>query len=301
MLKKLSGYTLALIGLTILFSSCKKDYESIQSVDAKKITDYIAKNNLTNLMKEDSLKTGYYYQILTPGTGKQFTNVDSVLYNGVVQSLENSTVYLSTSTNGNLGTYVGYTNTLNGASIPAIRDVINRLKPGGTARIILPSYLAFGKNGLDASNIPSNENIDLYITTYPETVQGVRDDNLIKAYIAKNGLTTMIKDPSGVYYAITTVGTGTEVIAPASTITANFTLKSIDGAVIQTISDGSFSSVLSSLAVKGWEKILPGKVIAGGKIRLLIPSALGYAQTGSGAIPGNAVLDFDIDVINVTN
>jgi len=298
MLKKLSGYTLALIGLTVLFSSCKKDYESIQSVDAKKITDYIAKNNLTSMV-EDPNKTGYYYQVLTPGTGDTFKNPDSVLYNGVVQGLENASVYLTTNTNGNLGTYVGYTNTLNGAAIPAIRDVILKLKPGGTARIILPSYLAFGKNGNDASNIPSNENIDLYITTYPEKVQTVRDENLIKAFVTKAGL-TMTRDDSGVYYAISAVGTGTEVISSTSTITAKYTGRYLDGTVFDSSTDGTFSGVLSSL-ISGWGKILPGKLISGGKVRIIIPSSLAYGTTGSGSVPGNACLDFDIEITNVTN
>lgn len=298
MLKKLSGYTLALIGLTVLFSSCKKDYESIQSVDGKKITDYIAKNNLTSLMKEDSLKTGYYYQVLTPGTGATFKNTDSVLYNGVVQSLENKTVYLTTNINGNLGTYVGYTNTLNGASIPAIRDVIGRLKPGGTARIILPSYLAFGKNG--AGDIPSNENIDLYITTYPEQVQAVRDENLIKAKIATDGL-TMLRDPSGVYFSVSTVGTGAEAISETSTIGVNYTVRFMDKTVTQSVTDGSFTPAVLNSLIAGWIKVLPGRVLAGGKIRMLIPSSLAYGPAGSGSIPGNACLDFDVEVLTVTN
>jgi FKBP-type peptidyl-prolyl cis-trans isomerase FkpA len=299
MLKKLSGYTLALIGLTILFSSCQKDYESIQSVDAKKITDYISKNNLTGLMKEDSLKSGYYYQILTPGTGTTFKNTDSVLYNGVVQSLENSTVYLTTDTNGNLGTYVGYTNTLNGASIPAIRDVITKLKPGGKARIILPSYLAFGKNGLDASNIPSNENIDLYINTAPEKIQWQLDDRRLRAFIAAKGL-TMIKDDSRVYYSISAVGTGTEAISLTSTVTAKYTLRLIDGTVVQSSTDGTFSAVLNTL-IPAWQKVLPGKLLAGGKIRMLIPSDLAYGTTAQTGITANACLDYDIEITAVTN
>jgi len=298
MLKKLSGFTLALVGLTVLFSSCKKDYESIQSVDAKKITDYIAKNNLTTMV-EDPNKTGYYYQILTPGTGDTFTNPDSVLYNGEVKGLENGSVYLTTNKNGNLGTYVGYSNTLNGATIPAIRDVILKLKPGGTARIILPSYLAFGKNGNDASGIPSNENIDLYITTYPEKVQVTRDENLISAFVAKSGL-TMTRDASGVYYAISAVGTGTEVISLTSTITANYTGRYLDGSTFDSSTDGTFSGTLSTL-IAGWGKILPGKLISGGKVRIVIPSALGYGTAGSGSVPANACLDFDIEITNVTN
>jgi FKBP-type peptidyl-prolyl cis-trans isomerase FkpA len=300
MLKKLSGYTLALIGLTILFSSCKKDYESIQSVDAKKISDYISKNNLTGLMKEDSLKTGYYYQILSPGTGTIYKNTDSVLYNGVVQSLESGTVYLSTNTNGNLGTYVGYTNTLNGAAIPAIRDVLAKLKPGGKARIILPSHLAFGKNGLDASNIPSNENIDLYITTYPEKVQWQLDERRLQEFVTAKGL-TMIKDPSRVLYSISAVGTGTDVISTTSTLVVKYTERYLDGTVFDSSTDGTFTPTVLSSLIKGWNLILPGRLLAGGKVRLLIPSDLCYGPNPTNGIAANSCLDFDIEIVSVTN
>jgi FKBP-type peptidyl-prolyl cis-trans isomerase FkpA len=295
MLKKLSQYTIALVGLTVLFSSCKKDYPSIQSVDSEKIQAYIAKNNLTVL--EDPDKTGYFYQILTPGTGELYQNADSVLYNGIVKSLENGTTYLTTSTNGNLGTFVGYTNSLNGASIPAIRKVITQLRRGGTARILLPSYLAFGKNGV--SNIPSNENIDLYINTYPEKTQWQLDDRLITQFIAKNSL-TMQKDPSRVYYAVSTPGTGTDAITESSTITAKYTGRYLDGTVFDSSTDGTYVSLLGSL-IPGWVKTIPGRITSGGKIRLIIPSDLAYGGNTSTGIVGNACLDFDIEITAVTN
>jgi len=264
-------------------------------VDFKKIQDYITRNNLTVI--EDSDKTGFYYQILTPGTGELYQNTDSVLYNGIVKSLENGTTYLTTSTNGNLGTYVGYTNSLNGASIPAIRKVINQLRPGGTARIFLPSYLAFGKNGI--SNIPSNENIDLYINTYPEKVQWQLDDRLIKEFIAKNSL-TMEKDPSRVYYAVSTPGTGADAITESSSITVNYTGRYLDGTVFDSSTDGTYVSVLAGL-IPGWIKAIPGRVTKGGKIRLLIPSDLAYGPNPTNGITANACLDFDIEIVDVTN
>ncbi|AMQ01519.1 Peptidyl-prolyl cis-trans isomerase [Pedobacter cryoconitis] len=306
MLKKLSQFTLALIGLTVLFSSCKKTYDSIQVVDGKKIQDYITANKLTVI--EDSLKTGYYYQILNPGTGTAvYSTSDSVLYNVSVKGLENGTVYWASSFNGNFGTLGGYTNVLapvdntifTTIGINALRDVILKLKPGGSARILLPSYLAYGKNGI--ATIPSNENIDLTVTTVPEKSQTALDDRIINDIIKKNSL-TMIKDPSRVYYSISTPGTGTDKISLTSTIVANYTLRFADGTVSQTNVDGSFSAVLASLGVKGWGDVIPGKLTKGGKIRLLIPSDRGYGTVGIPPnLPRNAVLDFDIEIVSVTN
>jgi FKBP-type peptidyl-prolyl cis-trans isomerase len=37
----------------------------------------------------------------------------------------------------------------------------------------------------------------------------------------------------------------------------------------------------------------------GGNGTLLIPSALGYGSTGTGSIPGNTVLVFDVELIDI--
>ena len=299
--KKLSGYILALVGLTLLFTSCKKDYESIQSIDSKTISDYIAKNNLTSMVADPG-NSGYYYQILTPGTGDLLKNTDSVLYNGEMRSLTNGTVYSNSSNNGNgnLSTFVGYTNQLQGLNVNAIRDVMLKMSRGGTARILLPSYLAYGKNG--SGNIPSNENIDLYITTYPEALQADRDDALIKKYIAAKGL-TMTKDPSGVYYSVSAFGKGTYDITSTSTVESSYTGKLLDGTTFDANTD--YTSALD-LNVKGWA-VIAGKVQRDGKISIIIPSGLAYGTSSKASsnttypngIPSNAILTFDIQILSV--
>ncbi|SEA87732.1 FKBP-type peptidyl-prolyl cis-trans isomerase [Pedobacter hartonius] len=302
MLKKLSGYILAFAGLTLIFTSCKKDYESIQSVDSKKITDYIAANNLTGMV-EDSAKTGYYYQIVTQGTGEFLKNTDSILYDGLAKGMENGVTYLSTPSYANLGTFVGYTGSLAyqsvGYSIPAIHDVMLKMRRGATARILLPSYLAFGKNG--AGDVPSNENIDLTITTYPDISQTALDDRLIQAFITSKGL-SMIKDPSGVWYSVSAAGSATDPVTVNSTITVNYTGRYTDGTVFDSSTDATavFNLSPGSGIIEGWTKTLPGKLGKGGKIRMLIPSRLGYGTSGTGTLPGNAILDFDVEVTSVT-
>lgn len=299
MLKKLSGYTLALIGLTVLFASCKKDYESAQTIDSTKIKAYIAANNLTTMV-EDSAKTGYYYQILTPGTGDTYKLTDSVLYSAEAKGLENGTVYIAKPDFYNLGTFVAYTggvsatSTRTGLSIPALTDVIKKLKPGGSARILLPSYLAWGRNGSD--NIPPNENIDITVTTYADKSQTALDDRLIAEFISTKGL-TMTKDPSGVYYSISAVGSGTYPITKYSTFNATYTGRYKDGTVFDSNTDLSFTL---SATIQGWIDVLPGKLEKGGKMRMIIPSRLAYGTTGNGSVPANAILDFDIEITSVT-
>jgi FKBP-type peptidyl-prolyl cis-trans isomerase FkpA len=300
MLKKLSGYILALVGLTVIFTSCKKDYESIQSTDSAKITNFIAKNNLTGMMP-DSAKTGYYYQIVNPGSvGSLLKNSDTILYTGSFKGMESGTSYFATASYYNLNTFVGYTNSISYNSVaynvPAIRDVMVKMKRGGTARILLPSYLAFGRNG--AGDIPPNENIDLTITTFPDSTQTQLDDRLIVEFIASKGLTDMKKDPSGVWYSISAPGTGTTPITLESTLSTNYTGRFIDGTVFDQGSSTSF--VLSNL-VAGWYRTIPGKLTSGGKIRMLIPSRLGYGKSGSTGLPGNSILDFDVEILSVTN
>jgi FKBP-type peptidyl-prolyl cis-trans isomerase FkpA len=295
MLKKISSYTLVLLSLIIL-NSCKKEYESVQSIDDRKIEEYIASNNITNAVKDPS---GFYYQVLTQGAGEPFENTDSVLYKVVVKSLLNGTVYYTSPTNSNIGTYVGYANSLLGLNIPGIRIAIASLNAGGTARVILPSYLAFGKNGNTRFGIPPNDLIDVTVTTYPEKSQRLLDDRLIREYLQAKGLTAT-KDPvSGVYYIKIQDGTGTDPIDLSTTVKANYTGRYLDGTVFETNTDSSFSFSLETLTAN-WDVLTKFK--KGAKVRLFIPSseAYGTAGSGDGGILPNTILDFDIEIVDVT-
>jgi FKBP-type peptidyl-prolyl cis-trans isomerase FkpA len=50
--------------------------------------------------------------------------------------------------------------------------------------------------------------------------------------------------------------------------------------------------------IAGWLQGIPGMKI-GGQRRLIIPPELAYGSNGSGTIPGNATLIFDITLLNV--
>ena len=299
---------LTLIVASTIFSSCKKEYDSIQTVDDSAIAAYISKNKLTSMVA-DSLKTGFYYQVTNPTTGSLFANKDSILYDVTIKSMSSGTQYLQSPTYANLGTYVGYLNSFYQSSllapgqttatawnIPAFRTAALKLKPGGSARILLPSYLAFGRNG--AGSIPSNENLDITLTSYPYAKQWQFDDYKITNYLATKGLTAT-KDVSRVYYITTTAGTGVDAIDESSSLVVKYTGRFIDGTVFDSSTDGTYTTTLAEV-IPGWGKIIP-KFTAGAKFRMFIPSDLAYGTSGNGSVPPNAILDFDIEIVSVTN
>ena len=127
--------------------------------------------------------------------------------------------------------------------------------------------------------------------------QATTDDALIKAYIAANNINAT-KDPSGLYYEIETPGTGTYPTIN-STVTVDYNGTLLNGYVFAPTS--SLSSALTGL-IKGWQIGIPF-INKGGRILLIVPSALAYGNTSpSGSnIPVNSVLVFTIDLLSFSN
>ncbi|RZL18680.1 MAG: hypothetical protein EOO89_05500 [Pedobacter sp.] len=283
--KNSAKYIVALVALLFTLSSCEKEYESIESIDEAKIKDYIQKNNIPAVRDP----SGFYYQILEQGTGGALLNKDSVFYTSTVKSLTGTSYYTPTEY-FNDANYLGYV-------IPAAyRTAMLAINRGGKVRIIVPSYLAFGKNGQD--NIPPNEVVVAEISVLPQATQWQVDDKRITDFIAAKGLTGFKKLPSRVYHSVSVVGTGA-AISSLSTITVKYTGRLLNGSIFDQSGTTDYVSLLSDL-VPGWRKSLLG-VTKGTKLRMLIPSDLGYGKAGSGAIPANAILDFDLEIVDVVD
>lgn len=137
---------------------------------------------------------------------------------------------------------------------------------------------------------------------FDPVAQAAADDASIKAYLTAHPNITATKDPSGLYYQVITQGTGANASA-SSTVTVNYTGTLLDGTQFDTTTGrGSFTSALtingSPQVIQGWVIGVPF-VKSGGRILLIIPSALGYGNSAAGSIPANSVLLFTIDVLGV--
>lgn len=284
-MQKITTTVIALFAVVALFSSCKKEYDSIETIDNAKIEAYIAKNNLQNVQSHED---GFYYQIVNPGTGPLLQNTDYVLYEFDIKSLAGN-AYQTPSPVSNNASYVGY------VTLPsAFRPVILKVSRGATVKLIIPSYLAFGKNG--SGNIPSNEVITSDLHVFAEATQAELDENRIIAFLAANNITAT-KHSSGVYYQVLTVGTGTDVIDEHSNLVVKYKGKFLNGTEFD--SGDAFATTLLEV-IPGWGKVIP-MFKQGAKVRLFIPSELGYGSSTSSGISPNTVLDFTIDITTVTN
>ncbi len=128
-----------------------------------------------------------------------------------------------------------------------------------------------------------------------ERKQAEKDDALILEYIADNNLTAM-KTESGLYYVIDVQGTGASCDAN-SDVRVAYTGYFLDGNVFDQSTSLGVSFNLQNV-IRGWTEGIP-YFKEGGSGKLLIPSALGYGTKGSIGIPKNAVLVFDVALLEV--
>ena len=124
-------------------------------------------------------------------------------------------------------------------------------------------------------------------------LQSEKDDDTIKQYLTDHNLTAT-KTDSGLYVIVTNPGTG-DGCGANSTVKVAYKGYYTDGSVFDQSTGAQFS--LQSV-IKGWTEGIP-YFKEGGNGVLLIPSKLGYGETGSGSVPGNTVLIFDVKLIDV--
>lgn len=101
---------------------------------------------------------------------------------------------------------------------------------------------------------------------------------------------------NGVYYKILKEGEGPKVTIN-DTVVVNYKGQLLNGFVFDSTKDKPATFPLKRL-IKGWQAGMPF-CRQGGKIRLIIPSSLGYSIRNLGSIPPNSILIFDVEVVAI--
>ncbi len=125
--------------------------------------------------------------------------------------------------------------------------------------------------------------------------QAETDEKIIQQYITDHNLNA-VATGSGLYYVIENPGTGAQPNAN-SDVKVVYAGYFTDGNQFDSSSPLGATFNLQNV-IKGWTEGIP-YFREGGNGKLLIPSALGYGSSGSGNIPPNTVLIFDVALIDV--
>jgi FKBP-type peptidyl-prolyl cis-trans isomerase len=129
------------------------------------------------------------------------------------------------------------------------------------------------------------------------------DEDIIKKYIADNGISTAQRQSSGLYYVpITAAPAGIRAVA-GRTVSVLYTGMLMDGTVFDASSRHGNTPISFKLGtgrvIAGWDEGI-ALMRKGEKGQLLIPSALAYGDNSpSAAIPSNAVLRFEVELVDV--
>jgi FKBP-type peptidyl-prolyl cis-trans isomerase FkpA len=135
----------------------------------------------------------------------------------------------------------------------------------------------------------------------------IDNDIIVKALAASGETDLFTKHPSGVYYNILAKGPDTGATPIISdTLVIHYVGRTypqgrLFDSTTTNIDSLSTKFVLAG-GIEGWQNGIP-LIKKGGRIRLLIPSALGYQnrelQSNDSALVANTNLDFDIRLISI--
>ena len=143
-----------------------------------------------------------------------------------------------------------------------------------------------------------NEVINRYLNMtneYANALASVEESKLL-AEVEKDGMT---KTESGLLYKVLATGNGVKPTSPTDTVLVHYKGTLPDGSVFdETPSDGDPIRFALNQVIPGWTEGLQ-YVEEGGKIKLVIPSEIGYGSRGSGPIPGNTPLTFEVELHKV--
>ncbi|MCR8557908.1 FKBP-type peptidyl-prolyl cis-trans isomerase [Mucilaginibacter sp. BJC16-A38] len=311
-------FTLLLIS-AIGFASCRKDKieQTIKQYDESQMQNYIKVHGLTGMQKDTigGDTSGIYYKIIMPGnivppatTLVPLDYPDNVSFVFQLSSFDGRYITLDTIQN-HIDDYLGH---LTNDALPSgLQLAIKKLVKykGASARILIPSHLAYGVNGYGSGSssvtntkIAGNQCLDYYVhlisdyTTY--------DDQVIHNNWNLTGYTKMQSDalPGNYYYykVLTPGTTGAAPITETTTMTVNYTGSLLNGTIFDGSNNGAntIEQPISQIALSGLKEALEKFATTGTKISVILPSKLAYGTTSAGTIPINSVLRFSYVIIS---
>ena len=285
MIKKYSTVLAFLIIILSIYASlysCQK--EIIQDeIDRESIINYIESNQLDGQFTP----SGLWYQIIKPG-GDELLELNSEI-NFDYSSYPLDGFRLSSKNDQTLNL---------GSTVPGWKEGLQMIGKGGVIKLIVPPNLAAGGDFPQESELNEVMVFDIFIHNNKIPIDNVQDEidkTSIISYAKEHELMGQFTD-NGLYYIIKERGTNNRPNS-FSEVTTDYVLTLLNDNIIDTNENISFKLYdLISGCKEGLQLIGTG-----GKIKLIIPSNIGYGYRDLGVIPPNSILIFDFTVTSFKN
>jgi FKBP-type peptidyl-prolyl cis-trans isomerase FkpA len=119
------------------------------------------------------------------------------------------------------------------------------------------------------------------------------EDALIRNYLSSKNIQAT-KDNSGVYYQIVEPGLGDPVVY-TSKVTVSFKGSLLNGQQFDDVANKEFDFIN---VMQGWQVGI-NKIRPGGRIKLYVPSSLGYGKyVPKPEVPANSILVYDLELVS---
>ncbi|GAA3701761.1 FKBP-type peptidyl-prolyl cis-trans isomerase [Oceanisphaera sediminis] len=165
------------------------------------------------------------------------------------------------------------------------------------------------KDGFTDKGQMSDEEIQTALTAYDEHINGLIETQAQeqaattlaegKTFLEENAKRDGVKvTESGLQYEVLTEGEGAKPAAE-DVVTVHYTGTLVDGTTFDSsVERGEPASFPLNQVIPGWTEGVQ-LMSVGSKYKLFIPADLGYGESGAGSIPGNAVLVFEVELLDI--
>ena len=173
------------------------------------------------------------------------------------------------------------------------------MKPGGIRKLVIPPALAYGSQG--KGSIPANSPLIFEI----ELVESVKNEPragdipTLTDGTSPGDVDTGLKDMAdGLKYRDLKVGDGPEITPQTQDVTVHYVGWLTDGLMFDSSRPRNEPLTIGlNNVIQGWKRGMIG-MKAGGIRKLVIPAPLGYGSRGSGEIPPDATLVFEVELLS---
>lgn len=178
----------------------------------------------------------------------------------------------------------------------------NNLKQQGLDEVDLEFLMAGLKDAIgDAAKIDKQTAGNLLNQFVRERQERITKENIERGatFLAKNAQKEGVKTlESGLQYQVLTEGQGT-IPTAQDRVEVHYHGTLMDGTVFDSsVERGKPATFGVTQVIKGWVEALQ-LMPTGSKWRLFIPSDLAYGNRGTGGIPPNSVLIFDVELLDI--